>query len=58
MPDMTVTYSEVASEDECKWFIDILFILLKQINKYDNVFSMHDGFLLPHVAVDSFPAGG
>jgi hypothetical protein len=44
--DVTVTYSGIASEDECKWFIAIWFILLKQINKYDNEFNMHDGLVI------------
>ncbi len=43
---VTVTYSDVASEDECKWFIAIWFILLKQTNKYDNEFNMYDGLII------------
>jgi hypothetical protein len=55
VPDMTMTYTDVASEDECKWFIAMLFILLKQItdNKYDKDFYMHDGSIIfTHVDKD------
>jgi hypothetical protein len=53
VPDVTVTYSDVASEDECKWFIAIRFILLKQINKYDIDFDTHDGLIIfTHIGKD------
>jgi hypothetical protein len=31
------------SKDECKWFIAIWFILLKQINKHDNGLTINNG---------------
>jgi hypothetical protein len=33
------------SENECKWFIAIWFILLKQINKHDNGITVNDGLI-------------
>jgi hypothetical protein len=38
--------AHLAQEDECKRFIAIGFILLKQINQYDNGFDMHDGSII------------
>jgi hypothetical protein len=45
------TWRWCTSEDEWKWFITIWFILLKQISKYDNEVTIHDGLITSVISV-------